>query len=107
MQAGDLDERVTFKRLTSTPDGEGGSTESWASVATVYAKVKPITGDESQQTMRTEATRRYLVTIRYRSDFREEDRIEWRDRKMNIRVIRDMGPRATWLEIEADLGVTS
>lgn len=109
MDVGQLDERITFKRKTLTRDGMGGASETWAAVSdgTMWAKLRPLTGRERTEADRTEAKADYLVTIRYRADLLASDRIEWRDRQLNIRLIRDAGPRAQFLEIEAELGEQS
>jgi SPP1 family predicted phage head-tail adaptor len=109
MDAGALDERVTFKRKTLMRDGMGGADEAWAAITdgTVWARLRPVRGNERTEADRTEAKADYLVTIRYRDDLLPTDRIEWRGRELNIRLIRDGGPRAQFLEIEAELGEQS
>lgn len=107
MSAGELDQRISLQRLTLTPDGVGGSTEAWEEYAAVWARVRPQRGRERQESERQEATREYRVKIRHRSDVLEADRIVWRERQLNIRVLHDKGPRELYLEIDAELGEAS
>lgn len=103
--AGMLDEQVVIRRKTLVDDGYGGSTMATADFATVFAHVKPLTGREREQSSRPEGVASYLVVIRNRDDLLDDDVIRWRGRDMNIRFIRNKGPRTAWLEIEADIGV--
>lgn len=107
-QAGDLDQRVELRRRTLTPDGSGGATSSVSTYATVWANVRPMTGRERERSQRMEATADYVVTIRDRSDVLESDEILWLltagNRSMNIRFVRNDGPRHAFLEIEAEMG---
>lgn len=103
---GELDQRVTIERVTLTPDGAGGATESWATVATLWAKVRPLSGAErgQSQAQREEAVAEYLVVIRNRDDVRDTDRIGWGDRKLNIAFRKDRGHRADYLELVCVMG---
>lgn len=107
MSSGELDERVSLQRLTPKRDGAGGATETWAEYAEVWAKVRPMTGRERENAARTEALSDYVVKIRYRADVRAADRIVWRDRELNVRFMKDRGPRELYLELEAQMGVKS
>lgn len=104
---GELKERITLERKTKTRDGAGGATVTWASYATVWALVRPMTGRERESAMRTEARAEYLVVIRNRDDILESDRIGWRGRKLNIAFLKNKGPRTAFLEMEAEIGSAS
>ncbi len=49
MNAGKLDTRVLIKRLTKADDGHGGTTASKATVLTIWASKKDVSGDISTQ----------------------------------------------------------
>lgn len=104
---GKLDERISLQRATLIADGQGGQSESWTEYAEVWASVRPMKGMERQASQREEAISDYLVTVRYLDDILDSDRIVWRGRQLNIRFKRDAGPRAQYLEIEAELGAAS
>lgn len=104
---GELDQRITIKRKALARDGAGGATQSWTTLVTLWALVRPMSGGERNAAMRNEARADYLVVIRWRDDLRAGDRIEWRGRYMNIRFLKNRGPREQFLEIEAEMGATS
>ena len=100
-----LDERVTFQRKTLVQNEYGTLVETADDIATVWASVKAKVGNELDRGQQTQATSNYLVTIRNRTDLTESDVIVWRSHELNIRFIRDSGPRPLYLEIEAERGV--
>jgi len=103
-QIGELDQRVTLESATLAGDGAGGATQSWAAYATVWAKVRPMTGRERMHAERQEASADYLVVIRRRSDVLEKHRVGWRGRYLNVRFVREAGPRKAYLVLEAEMG---
>ena len=44
---GRLRHRLTLEEATRTPDGGGGASEAWATVATVWASITPNGGAET------------------------------------------------------------
>lgn len=104
MQAGELDQRIAFRRKTLTSDGLGGSELVFADYASAWARVKPLSGRERQQSQRPEGVKAYEIVVRNRDDILDDDVIRWRGRDMNIRFIREKGPRDSWLYIEAEMG---
>jgi SPP1 family predicted phage head-tail adaptor len=103
-RASELDQRVTFLRETKVDDGMGGSTITWATIDTVWAKVRPMSGTEREHSDRLNAQANYLIVIRYRSDITESDVAEWKGTRFNIRFSKDEA-RSTFLPIEAERGV--
>lgn len=75
MKAGQLDQRVTVERFTSTEDELGQPIESWAPLFTCWAAVEPLTGREfiAAQAAVREITAR--VKMRYRPGVTAADRI--------------------------------
>ena len=102
--AGELSERVTIQRKTRTRDAMGGYAETWTDVTTVWALVRPMSGNERALAAQQQASVNYKVVIRYRA-VSTQQRLLWRGSPLNIRFIADRGPRAQYLEIEAEMGV--
>lgn len=102
---GELDERIIIRRETESDDGGGGVTVAVADYATLWALVRPASGNErlAMDAIQAEAT--VVFVIRARSDLRESDRIKWRDVEYNIRTMGKRSPRAMYLEITAERGV--
>ena len=108
--AGNLDQRVTFQRNTSTSDGAGGQVKTWGNLnktPTVWAGVKAVRGNESVDEGGTVAAGLWLFEIRYRTDISEADRIQWRGENYNIRNIKRTSQRELNVVIEAERGVAT
>lgn len=102
---GDLDQPVTIRRASATADGMGGVTETWADVATAWARIEAIGGSESWETMRLTGHGRYRAILRWRGDadgqpaYRAADKLVWHGREYGIEVVVPVGPRRTWIEL--------
>ena len=75
MKAGQLDQRVTVERYTSTQDELGQPIESWAPLFTCWAAVEPLTGREylAAQAAVSEVTAR--IRMRFRPWMTAQDRV--------------------------------
>lgn len=102
---GELDQRITVRRQTLTPDGMGGNTKALSDVVTVWAKVIPLAGRESSEHGRLEASNVYRFVIRNRQNLLPSDCIIWRGTQFNIRALPVDGGRGMYLEIDAERGV--
>lgn len=105
MRAGELNERITIKRRTQTQNEYGTLEETITTLAETWAHVRPESVAEEQASQQTEARADYRITIRRRTDLTEDDWIEWRGDKYDIRGIKDWGPRKDRLVIKAQRGV--
>jgi SPP1 family predicted phage head-tail adaptor len=103
---GELDELITIEEQQTSPDGSGGQTLSWTTLAQAWAKVKPVRLSEGERQGAVRAGRGYLFTLRRRTDLDEAMRIQWNGEAFNIREIRLPGARALYMEIMAQSGVT-
>lgn len=101
--AGELDQRVTFRRESKTADGMGGSVTAWIDVATVWAKFRPMTGGEREHSDRLNATSNYLIVIRDRSDIDETCIVVHSGTTYNIRFVK-REPRSRFLALECERG---
>jgi len=103
--AGKLDQRISIKQATNTPDGIGGVTESWSELAEVWANVAPMAGREEDRQGAVRENRMYMITIRNRSDILNDMVIDWGGDRYNIRNIKQPPDRKMYLEIVAEYGV--
>lgn len=110
LEAGSLNQRITFQAKTQTPDGIGGLETGWANIpsfATVWAAVKVMGGREAIDAARLGATSMYLFTIRNRTDIDELCRIVWKGSNFNIVQIKREGEHPLNLTIMAERGTSS
>lgn len=75
MKAGQLDQRVTVERFTSTEDELGQPIETWAPLFPCWAAVEPLTGREylAAQAAVSEVTAR--IRMRFRPWMTSQDRV--------------------------------
>lgn len=104
---GALRNRITIQREVEASDGAGGNTLSWKNYAEIRAFIKPVSGNERLQAMRLEANITHRIYIRYRSDLRTDDRVNYQGRLMQIRALINIEERNKWLEIYAQEGVAT
>jgi len=86
MRAGELRERVTIQAPNMSQNSYGEETVNWSDVATVWARVEFLGGQENYRRAVDQAvsTATYRIIMRYRSDVTEEHRIQWRGRYLGI-----------------------
>lgn len=104
---GELDERVTFKRRDETKNAYGTLVPADTEIATVWAKVRPMSGRERDRGQQTEARSNYVVRVHNSPAIRtvtEGDLVLWRDVELNINFIADAGPRSLFVEMECERG---
>lgn len=107
MDAGELDQRVTLQSLGYTTDAGGGRVETWSTVATVWAKVTPMGGQERLHAAQLESPANYRVTIRRRTDISAAKRILWQGKALNIRFDGFNNPREMYMTFDAEMGVAT
>lgn len=89
------------------PDGGGGGVVTWVVLATVWAKVEEVRGQERVVADRLAGTVTYLVTLRNvgaGAELTTADRLVWRGQTLNIRRAAP-GQRVLYRTIEAEAGV--
>jgi SPP1 family predicted phage head-tail adaptor len=102
MRAGELTRRVAIREVTRTPDAGGGWSEEWATVATVWARVEPLQGDEQIQAMQTGMRAPYRFTIRYRDGLTGASELVYGGRRFNVTSVTDTNARHRELVVLAD-----
>lgn len=70
VKVGQMRKRLTLQQnVPQTKDGFSQPVDSWQPVATVYAKVEPISGREFFNAAQIQADVTHRITVRYRPDF--------------------------------------
>jgi len=101
--SGTLRERVTFQDQASTIDTDGSQLTVWEDLSTsseVWARVEPDTVVEGIVGGRSQARRKWVVTVRHRTDITTKMRLLWRGRVMNIIGVSNPGERRKYLVLE-------
>lgn len=85
MQAGRLRHRVLLQRTVNTQSPVTGAvTESWVDIATIRAEVVASSAREFVAAMATQSEVTTRITVRYRPEISNKDRIVFRGKIYNI-----------------------
>ncbi len=100
---GELDRRITLQSRTVAANAYNEPVETWADLATVWAKVEyPITGsDEVTDKGLNVATQRVHFTIRHRTDVGYVERIVYNSENYDIERLAEIG-RKQYLKLTAE-----
>lgn len=94
MQAGQLRERIAIEAMTVVADGMGGETPTWATVATVWGRVRVQMGQEqfASAAGQVQGVISHKVNLRARSGgvtLTNRHRLLWDGRRLEIITIGD------------------
>lgn len=100
-----LKERVRIEYLSATNDGYGGKTQSWTTLATVFAQVEPIFSAQSERDVADQrsANAGYRVRIRLRTDIAASMRLIWKTHTLLIHSIHEQEDLLSMLTYEENL----
>lgn len=106
LHVGQLDQRVTLQRRNDGVDVLGQASGAWATVATVWAKARPLRSRELFAAGATQNVADVEFTINYRADVRSTWRVLWRGQPHDItgQPI-DIDGQRVWLQLLATSGV--
>ena len=94
LSAGEYDRRVTIQSATNSTGAIGGTSASWADVATVWAKVRALTGKELERLQEIAVAPR-MVIIRWRTGIDATMRVVFEDGSIGrILWTQELGYRA-------------
>lgn len=100
--AGDLRHRLALEEPQPVSDGAGGFTESWDTVATVWAALVPSGGVEAVESGRLAGRVTHDVTLRYRVGVTPAMRFRQGTRLFHILSVIDDDERKTWLRCQCE-----
>lgn len=84
VQAGKLRHEILLKTLAQTPDGSGGHTESFATLATVFASIERVREDEDLNAGMLQGVITHEITFRYAAGLTCSDQIHFGSREFEI-----------------------
>lgn len=74
---GDFKQRVSVERYTTTSDGMGGTTQTWAEIDKVWANIRPLSGQKRLEFGKLDSTVTHEIQMRYREDISDQDRLKF------------------------------
>ena len=96
---GDLNKRIEIQAATKASDLMGSFTETWGTIATVWAAIWPLSATETVQSMQTGMTISHRIRIRYRSTFLPFWRLKFGNRYFNIVSILNPNEKNEYLDL--------
>lgn len=99
IKIGDFRHRITFQSEREVPDDAHGHTSIWDDVATVWAKVEPVSGNEFYYAQQLKTVITHKITIRYRSDITDLLRIIFEKRIMKIESLINLQEREHFMQL--------
>ena len=87
MPAAPYRHRVTIQAVTLIFDGMGGWEETWADLATVWARVEALKGEEYFAAAQMQNSVSHRVTMRYRADLTPTHRLIFEGRTLDIEAV--------------------
>ncbi len=84
---GRLRQRVRLEASVVTPTEGGAALASWMAVATLWAEVVPLSGDELVESDRRQGRVTHRVSLRYRGDVTTSHRLVLGTRILDIRSV--------------------
>jgi SPP1 family predicted phage head-tail adaptor len=94
---GDMRQRIAIERPERSSDGGGGADEIWQLVAEVWARLRPLSGDERNEADALAGRVSHEVVLRYRDDLGPEQRFRFAARLFDIRAVLDIDERRRFL----------
>jgi SPP1 family predicted phage head-tail adaptor len=94
--------RVRIERAIETTNAVGGKTRSWASIATRWARIEPLSGDERLTAQQTQSSVTHRIFLRAGGlSITPKDRIAYGSRVFGISACFDVDERGHELELAA------
>jgi SPP1 family predicted phage head-tail adaptor len=103
---GRLRHRLALEAASRTPDGGGGASETWTTVAEVWAGITPTSGTEAVDADALTGRVSHEIVLRYRPDVAPVMRLRSATRLFEIAAVIDVDERRRWLKclcVERDL----
>ena len=99
-----LNEQIKFYSKAEVQDDYGSLSQTRTLVATVFAKVRPMSGSERNRTDQNEQYADFRFTVLQRDDLQEDYILVWRGVDFNIRFIANNGTLDRYMYIDAERG---
>lgn len=101
LDPGSLRSELALQVNTPAPDGLGGHIDSWAEIATVFARVEPVSATSSFGPDQTMETVTHRVTLRWRNGVAAGMRFVRQERIFDIVTVHDPDDTGRYLVCRA------
>mgnify|MGYP003644067191 CR=1 FL=1 len=101
MRAGGLRHRITIQSVGTSYDDYGDLSDSWTTLASVWASISPISGTEKDIASELTGVVTHSIRVRYRAGISAQNRIEFGSRVFQIESVRNWDERNIFIEILA------
>jgi SPP1 family predicted phage head-tail adaptor len=99
---GMLSTRLELEEAVETPDGQGGVTRVWAPVATLWGRLEPVSALSEEVASGLQQRLTHRVTLRFRADVAAGMRLSRRERRFEIRTVRDPDESGRYLVCQCE-----
>lgn len=99
---GTLRHRIIIQTLSQADDGQGGFTDTWATHATVWARIEPTAARERNFADQIQYQRSHKVTLRYLSTITNTMRISYGGRIFQIKGVRALDERKYYMILDVE-----
>ncbi|MFD1702204.1 phage head closure protein [Methylopila henanensis] len=96
---GTLRHRVAIERPADAPDGSGGVTRGFEPLTVAFARVEPLSAEETMRGYALGLARLHRVTIRARGDVSGGCRVLWRGRTFDVLSVRERDDHGRFEEL--------
>lgn len=98
---GALRSELALEDCTTVPDGSGGHAESWGEIATLFAKIEPVSAESIFGADQTLETVTHRITIRWRAGVTSGMRLRRLDRIFHVVTVHDPDDTGRYLVCRA------
>lgn len=99
---GKLNQRATVLARTLSPDGGGGHSESWDAVASVWARLEPVSAADRFTADKLESRARHRLTLRRSNALAAGQRVQLGARLFAVRALLDPGPQSPFVTLSLE-----
>ena len=101
VQAGRRDRRIVIQSPTDTTTTGGEVTQTWATFATVWAEIMPLSSREAWIAQQSQATTTHKITMIYRAGITADMRATYNSRTFNFDSVVNLDEANRYLLITA------
>lgn len=97
--AGELDQRITIQSATEAQNTFGEPIQTWATLATVWARIEALRGAELLDAAKISTTVMFRVRVRHRTDVTPKQQVLWGIRTLNVEAVLPSERRNEYLDL--------